>query len=254
MGGNTTESSSEKPVMEKVADIAKRSAGKGADIVKDAYDKTSTKLAEVKSSLFDQGMPHLESESDFLIVSPNSKGKYVIEIEGKEKTFNKKEYFLYLYTYNLKVLSLKKARKEREKMKYEHEISKIDRYIDDRESAYDDVIASFIDTQKEFEYYRDLYNEGLGTKFYPGDSRERWLKGKMLETSKKVGGIPDKETFLYSCRFTDIDRPELGKQVFKDIRVLRSKHAKKMREINSEIKGLEAKISNNKSFLEKLQK
>lgn len=241
----------EKPLTDRVIEGAEK-----------AYEATRKKTAELKRALFEQGAPEIEPECEFLLVEPNAKGEYILRIDknGNRKidkdeilTFKTiREYRTFLYKQQAKVLQLKKSSKEREKRKYEMQIEAIDLYIERKKEKYDEMVGTLIDAQHDFEYYRDQYNEGLGTAFYPGDEKEKWLKKKMDEATAKTRAIGGKDKFIYSCLGTDIDNPGAGERYFEDIRVLRSQYAKKMRAIGGEISELDFRLENTKAYLKRI--
>lgn len=230
---------------------------------KKAYEATKKKLQVVKEALVSQGAPDLLPECEWLIVTPNSDKEYIVpkdengdgKIEkGETVTLSKKEYLIYLYRYQMKVLQMKKSRKEREKSKYDMQIAIIDKYVEKREKEYGQEVGNFIDGEKDYEYYRDQYNAGFGKEFYAGDVKEQWLKRKMAESAKKMGKVGDKDRYIYSCSFEDIDNPKAGKQHFDDIRTLRVKYDKKVDTLEDEIEDFQSQIEASKSFVERISK
>ncbi|MFA6917789.1 MAG: hypothetical protein WC285_03055 [Candidatus Gracilibacteria bacterium] len=184
----------------------------------------------------------------FTIPADMNKDGKIDPNEGQQ--YNEFDFYYIYYTYQLQVIDKKLVIAKQVGERYRLRVEMIDKMIADKKTEYSLRVEAFQDLEKEYNYYKELYDRGLGKEFYPGDAKERALKAKMASIASQISSLPGYDEFVYSGNLVDIDNPSKGIQNFKDIRILRSKYQTKMSRNEDETSKLEDRKSANKFYLD----
>lgn len=138
--------------------------------------------------------------------------------------------------------------------KYESEINLIENYFQQREIEYQGLAERFLDSEEIYKGLEQQHKAGLETgTFREGDAEELALKQAMQDAYSKIPKLPEKDEYVYSGFYYDIDDPTKTKKFYPDLRLLIQDYERRisLTEGNAIYKNLQERLAANTYWLKK---
>ncbi len=131
------------------------------------------------------------------------------------------EFYFYVYKYRQQVNEIDKKiqRVNSQVDRYRFAIGSIQQYVKQQEEAYRQLELRVLTAQEVVKGTQAQHDQGLGSTFEEFDWQDKGLREAKKTAELSEPDLPPKET-IYQAKFVDIDQPQVGVQIFVDIRDL----------------------------------